>query len=293
MIRSIPLLILLFCLSWANIFAQNKVHVVTKTITRSFDADYNSVLDINGEKANIRILPSANKQIKIKVMLVSKNSRLDFAEEDIKYCDFKINKFVNRIEIANFFTDKPGFKPINSNLGARYEIEVPENTTLNICNVYGDIDIRNLNAIISINSSYGQLFVENISGQTKIISYYCDVTGDVLNSNMNITAQQAEILLKGVNNDCSVSNKYGTIDLVLAETKFTNLNGNMTKINLYVENFENHSILIEDFNGEIKVPGTYSKYLSMKDNTNKFIYSNGKSVIKAKTSYNTVNLNTR
>ncbi len=272
-----------------SIAAQDKIQVVTRTVTKAISQTDVTGLTIKGEKANILIGKSANNMIKVKLSLISKNPSLKVAEEDLKCCDYKMENQGNSLFLSNSFNSKSGFKEISSNLSARYEIEVPDGVTLTISNIYGDVTLSGVKATQTVSLNFGQLYLKSVDGNIQVHSTFSDITGDVLNGPITIESQNAVIRLRGVNNMLDITGKFGEINLSDVNASIM-VRGEMTKVNVGVKDIGDFTFRLMAQKEKIIAPPELRKNLVQKSGISTLNFGSGKIMINVSTSYNTISI---
>ncbi len=288
-IRNILLLAIAVYFS-LSLTAQSKIQVVSRSINRTFTYSAETVIQVNGEKAQIKVRPSLNKQINLVITLVAKNPSLHEAEADVKFCNYTISESDGKIIIGNNFDVKKGYKEISSNLSARIELEIPGTLSLNIRNIYGTTDLKDIPGNINIKSDFGQLTLENISGYgLEIYSKYGDISGSQINTHTLIKAQNTDVIIKDVNKILAIFNQYGKIEIEKINA-YLSINGELTAVSVSGLDFKNWSFFVKAKSGQIEVPKDYQKYLTSKSGDSNFIKGNGTYYIQIQTSYNNITL---
>jgi hypothetical protein len=295
MIRKYKILLIII-ISALNCFgylsAQTKIQVVTRTVSHEFDYKPGSIFEIKGEKANISIKPSAGNTIKIKLHLISKNPSKKIAENDLQFCDYLIKENNNSILVSNFFNIKNNFKEISSNMSARYELEVPRGIILRIKDIYGGIELNDIECNLNLSVDFGQIKFLNISGSIYIESKYSDIKGQNTNATLTIKAQKADINIQNINGLLKISNQYGSVNLENINAGIT-VDAEMTEIKLAVENPKKYSYDFISGNGEIEVPEEFINLTTDKKGEARFVQKFGNISINIKTTYNSILLNTK
>ncbi len=269
--------------------AQDKIQVVTRTVTKTVSLSEVEGLTIKSEKANIVIGKSVNNLVKIRLSLVSKNPSRKIAEEDLKFCDYIMENRGNVLYISNSFQAKNNFREISSNLSARYEVEVPDGFTVNISNIYGDVTISGVKASQTVSLNFGQLYLKNVDGRVQVRSTFSDITGEVLNGPVNIESQNAVIRLRGVNDMLDISGKFGEISLSDVNASIM-VKGEMTKVNVAVKDIGDYTFRLMTQKEKIIAPPELRKNLVQKSGTSTLNFGSGKIMINVSTSYNSINI---
>lgn len=272
-----------------SIAAQDKIQVVTRTVTKAISQADVTGLTIKGEKANILIGKSANNMIKVKLSLISKNPSRKVAEEDLKYCDYKMENQGNSLFLSNSFNSKSGFREISSNLSARYEIEVPDGVTLIISNIYGDVTLSGVKATQTVSLNFGQLYLKSVDGNIQVRSTFSDITGEVLNGPVKIEAQNAVVKLNKVNDILNISGKFGEVNLSEVNASVL-VTSEMSKVNLTLSQMDNYTFRLTAQKDKIFVPALLKKNLVQKSGNYTLNYGTGKILINITTSYNSITI---
>lgn len=273
--------------SFHGLSAQEKIQVVTRTVTKVVTQSEISGLTIKAEKASVIIKKSNNNQVNVKILLVSKNPSRKTAEEDLKYCDYVIENRSKVLFLSNSFQPKNSYKEISSNLSARYEIEVPDNLMLNIANIYGEVTLEGIKGTHSVTVNFGQVYINEISGSLHIRSWFTDITGEVLHGPVKIEAQNAGIKLNNVNDALNISSQFGEISLSGVNASVF-IKGDMTKVNFALANSENYTFRLTSQKDKIILPASLSKNLVKKSGSSFFQYGSGKILVNVTTSYNSI-----
>ncbi len=277
---------------YAPAFTQTKIQVITRTISRSFICKPGCIFEVKGEKANIHVKKSSDNNIKVNLQLISKNSSVQQAEKDLKYCDYRITESNDAIMVSNLFSSKNQFKEISSNLSAKYEIEVPENIIVKLKNIYGDIDLKSISDNINIDMDFCQLKLSNIYGNLFVISNYSDIEGQDIGAVTNVQAQKGDIVFTNTRSLLKIKDQYGSISLDNINAS-VNLDAEMTAINVTLDNPAIYSLDFAVKEGEIITPEKFCKTVVSNQGQKKFIYTGGKISIKVTTTYNSITLKTK
>ncbi len=288
-IRKFLFLILISGYIPASLTAQAKIQVVSKSITRTFKYSAGTVIQVNGEKAQIKVRPSLTKQINLVITLIAKNPSLQEAENDVKYCNYTINESTDKIIIANNFDLKKGYKEISSNLSAKIELEIPAELSIIVRNIYGIIDLKDIQGSMNITNDFGQLIFKNTKGPLNISSKYGDISGLDVNAITAIDAKNSDIVINNVNKMLNIKDQYGTITLESLKAPVI-VDCDFSVINVDAKELNNWSCDFSVLKGNIIVPEEYQKFLRAKSGEINFKTSPGKISIKLKTTYNNITI---
>jgi hypothetical protein len=290
--KILSFLIALIFILIAPAFAQTKIQVVTRTISRTFAYHPGCIFEIKSEKANIQVKKSSDNNLRIKLLLVSKNPSKEQAEKDLKYSDYKITESKDAIGVSNFFNNQNQFKEISSNLSAKYEIEVPSGTILKLKNIYGTVDIIGATGTFNISLDFCQISLSNVSGNISINSNYSDIKGENISAITNIQAQKGDIVFTNIKNLLKIRDQYGTISLENINSNVS-VDAEMTAINAAIDNPEFYALDFTVKEGEIVTPEKLRKNVVSKQGEEKLITTGGKISIKILTTYNSITLKTK
>lgn len=288
-IRKILFLLFVAGAFHCQVAAQDKIQVVTRTVTKTVSQTEIEGLTLKGEKANILVRKSDNNTIKVKLSLISKNPSRKTAEEDLKYCDYATEIRGNTLYLSNSFNLKSSYKEISSNLSARYEIDIPDGVTLDISNIYGDVTLSGIKADQTVSLNFGQLYLKNIGGSIHVHTTFSDITGEALNGPVKIESQNAGIKLTQVNSLLDITGKFGEINLSGINASVM-VKGEMTKINLSVTNIEDYTFRLLAQKDKIIVPAALKKLLVQNSGNTTLNYGAGKNLVNITTSYNSINI---
>ncbi len=166
-------------------FGQEKAVRATKKIEKSFRSTNLRVLSIIGEKADIDISHSKDDNYYIQIEIISQHTDATIAQEQLNFMKHLISNKNKTIYLRNYLLVDQG-KSINGTLKAKYKVQIPQSTKLEIKNSLGNIHISNIKGDISIDARYGQIHLHNTLGELKI---NCSV-GDIF---LNACSTMAKI----------------------------------------------------------------------------------------------------
>ena len=103
-----------------------------------------SIIDIYlpGEKADIAIKGWKNKTVKIEAQLISRNPKKEKAEQDLRFIKYNLDKSGKIINLSNSFISNKNAQ-ISSNLSVKFNVWTPDNSLVQIENLYGDVHLLN------------------------------------------------------------------------------------------------------------------------------------------------------
>lgn len=288
-ITGILFFILLAGVSFSSASAQEKIQVVTRTVSKSFIIAHKGGLNIKAEKATIVVKRSKDQNLNIKLLLISKNPSQKIAVEDLKYCDYKIENRSEDVFVSNFFDFKNNYKEISSNLSARYEVELPEHVNLIISNIYGELHLAGLSNNINVKTSFGQIYLQTISGSLNINSSFTDIIGERINGPCVIKTENGEVKLSQINAIGNINSHFGNIHLSQIHSSLI-VHADMSQVNLAISNLDHYSLKFLAQKDKIYVPDELKKNLSSSHGNSTLNFVKGKIVLNVTTNFSSIHL---
>lgn len=271
--------------------AQPKIQVVTKSITKSIPYSAGKSIKVVGEKAEISVQSWDKSYLSVKLSLIAKHPNGKTAEEDLKYVDYKIDDKQNEVSISNFFTQKIGYKDINSNLSAKIELLLPSGCNLNITDLYGSISLNGISGKFQIDLSFTQLAMSDVKGLINIKSHYGDIDAENVDAQLEVKSDMADISFKNLSGASSFEGNYGQISIAPSiKISSININTDRTGIDIAADKLNEFDFEIETRFGSIKVPKELKKSVDSNLTRSKFQQKNGKPLIRINGNYSTITL---
>lgn len=179
---------MLFLLGMTGLHAQTTLQVVTKSIQNKINADGLKKLSLLAEGADIELSGWNEKEIKITIQLITKNSSKETAVEDLKAMKVVQEKIGNTYFIRNYLAIQKGDSKPTSNFKAKYIIYLPKDLLLSVTNSFGDIRIKGIDANIQLNTKFCK---------TEIAASHSSLDLDMYFGEMDIQSQLREVKIKG------------------------------------------------------------------------------------------------
>lgn len=211
---NIGLIYLLLSIFWpADAQSQIKTNIVTKEINETFKISSKQEIIINAEKADIKIIESKNNEFVLKLKLISKNTNIKVAKEQLNYLHHLIKKTRQKIIIRNFIV-LSNSNELTGSIKATYILEIPNNTTVRIKNSLGDLSIKGIVGNYTLDVKYGNILIKESTG------------------NFNITQQIGDLFINDCSLTCGINSKN-------VSSNFQNIKGSyILKTNMGSLNFE-------------------------------------------------------
>ncbi len=242
--KILVLIVLLIFLDHDVTFAQIRIQVVSKNITKTINWSTGMTLEIKAERAEIFCTTHPLSTIVIDVEFIAKNENREQAEADLKKMKW-LNETINKkVYLRNYIELSKGETKPFSDIKAVYHIKIPERCAINISNYFGLTEVRNVNYKLSISSEFGKTNLFNVNANTTIKTIFGDFSAKSLSGNVFIDSKRSDI---------DIQNISGKIEL----------HSNLAEINLYgIFNIEN-----------LKIEAEKSKVYISAEDYNKYIFN--------------------
>ena len=249
-------------------FAQNgTMQVVTKRIDKTFSYRDGYSLNIEGERAEVRIETWSKPEIRVQVELIAKHSKKEQAEKDLEKMRFVTNKEKNKIYLRNYLDVPEGSPEPQSQMKATYVIMMPEECPTYIKNNYGLIDAKDLMSSLKLNTRFSRIGLENIMGNIDINTSFGDLFADKLDGNIKVASRRSDITLKHMRGRYDIDAQYGILNFFATEG-LLDFNLNADKSTVFFHNLQPNafSYNLSVQNGRVDYPNELKfKLLDMKD----------------------------
>lgn len=260
------------CLSFWSIlhlgFAQNgTMQVVTKRIDKSFSYREGYSLNIEGERAEVRVETWSKPEIKVQIIFTAKHSKKEQAEKDLEKMRYITNKEKNKIYLRNYLDVPEGSPELQSQLIANYVIMMPEECPIYIKNNYGLIDAKDLMSSLKLNTRFSRIGLENIIGDIDINTSFGDLFADNLDGNIKIVSRRSDMTLKHMRGRYDINAQYGILNF-FATDQLRDFNLKADKSNVFIHTLQpgafSYNLSVQ--NGRVDYPNELKfKLLDMKD----------------------------
>lgn len=260
------------CLSFWSILhlgsAQNgTMQVVTKRIDKSFSYRDGYSLNIEGERAEVRVETWSKPEIKVQIELSAKHIKKEQAEKDLEKMRYITNKEKNKIYLRNYLDVPEGSPEPQSQLKAVYIIIMPEDCPIYIKNNYGLIDAKDLMSSLKLNTRFSRIGLENIMGDIDINTSFGDLFADKLDGNIKVASRRSDITLKHMRGRYDIDAQYGILNFFATEG-LLDFNLNADKSTVFFHNLQpgafSYNLSVQ--NGRVDYPNELKfKLLDMKD----------------------------
>jgi hypothetical protein len=256
--------------------AQQKVQVVTKSITRSFTGANRFNPIVSAEKAMIVVNGWDKNELKVVIKLIAKNIIRKSAESDLDILKYAIKETNQSIQLSNFFDNEGKYKGISSNLSAYYEMWCPVNSRIQITNLYGGITIKAFSGEISIKSGFCQVSLSQIIGKLVMESSYDNLNLERTNITCKINADKTDINFSDVAGNYNIKAQYGSISAQPSTGLNMVVDALRTSVKVFTNNFDDFNYELKTCSDNITIPEEYRKMIVVKSKDKSFSYKPSK-----------------
>ena len=249
-------------------FAQNgTMQVVTKRIDKTFSYREGYSLNIEGERAEVRVETWSKPEIKVQIIFTAKHIKKEQAEKDLEKMRYITNKEKNKIYLRNYLDVPEGSPELQSLMAATYVITIPEDCPTYIKNNYGLIDAKDLMSSLKLNTRFSRIGLENIIGDIDINTSFGDLFADNLDGNVKIVSRRSDMTLKHMRGRYDINAQYGILNF-FATDQLRDFNLKADKSNVFIHTLQpgafSYNLSVQ--NGRVDYPNELKfKLLDMKD----------------------------
>lgn len=270
---------------------QTTLQVVTKVMENTFPYKNGTEVNIEGEKAEIKVETWNRSEVKVLVELISKHTDRKTAQADLDQMVYSTEQAGNKLYFRNYVSSGKGAKKPTSDLKAIYTITLPADCPVYLKNNYGLTQISNLTKSLRVNSQFSRLNMENLSGQIGIDTRFGDIEGKDIDGNVTINSRRSDITLHDIKGTWNINSQYGVMKF------FTNPSPELLTMNITAEKSDvyffdpkpnYYGYTLTAHYGNITVPNDLKfNYLQNTSELKKAIFSSkiGKSNISIKISF--------
>lgn len=254
----ILLIIAVFSTTLTRLPAQQRLQVITKQIQISIAHTPGAPIQIEADRAEIRIESWEHDSIRLELHLVSKHPQKEVASTELDLMKYSIGRIGEGIVIRNSLAGQGDSRPI-SNLKAKYYLKVPAGCSLDIGNTFGLIWMEGLKGQVEIKGEFCEVTLKSHTGDVSIQSYFGDVNGESITGRVSIQADRSSITLSNISGTQNLSTKYGEVSLDLGNTNADiRIEAQQSNINLTGVSGESGAYSLHAQAGEIRLPKSLS-----------------------------------
>ena len=239
-----------------SVGAQTTVQVVTKKIEKTFPYRTGYDVNVEGEKAEMRVETWDRNEVHVVLELVAKHPDRAVAERDLEFMQYLADRVQRRIYLRNYVRSPEDQPKSESVFEARYHIRVPEDCPVYLKDYFGNIDVRQLTNRLKIRSEFSTVGLSDLRGDIDVNTRFGDLHGQRIEGSMIIASQRSNITLREVSGSYDIEAQYGVVEIFANE--LTSLNIRADKSNVFLHNVhpEQYSYNLTAQNGSITTPST-------------------------------------
>lgn len=193
------------------LIAQNKVQVVTRTIQKSFDYSIGDVINIQGEKADIKVMGWSQNEVEVTIKLISKALSIEVATRELDQAKYVSEKRKQELNLKNYFVrhkDKESFEAV---LSASFEVKIPYEMMLNIVSRYGLVNLSYLKGKVNVETKYCKLNLSELNVSGGFNAYFGDLNLNNITGRSTFDLQHVRTILNGTIEDITINSNLGDI----------------------------------------------------------------------------------
>jgi len=236
------------------ILAQDEINVATKDFSETFKYKKNFTIELNGERAEVNIQGVDIDEIQINARVVSKNSSKSEAKSDLDNMNVILEKIGKTVYARNYISVKASDEKPSSNLKVIFDIKIPMSCNVVVNNAFGEVQLNNINGVITLNTRYTKINLAYLGGQGKVESLLGDVNIHSSFGAYNLLLNRADLLLENSDGYFDIESKYGAIEATIKpEMELMKIKGVSVDIVLIVDDISASYYNLVSTNGKIQI----------------------------------------
>jgi len=258
-------LMLLFtcCLVLNTGWGQTTLQVLTKTVQKTVAWKPGYSVEINGEKAEIQVIPGKDAQVFVKAELSAKHPNADSARLDLDTWKFVVTTVGKVIYVRAYIGLSAKAKLPSSSMKSKIVVQVPVACPVKLVNKFGSAKLEKLDGPIALNGEFCSFDLVQLGGKVQIDSKYGNVQAQTLGGPLQISIRRADLSILGMQNTCSIQSEYGEVMLeTSAQTGDVNIKSNKSNITLQTKGKSVHNFDLKSAYGSLQLPEKWSFQLA-------------------------------
>ena len=274
--------------------SQTSLHVVSKTIEKTMPYKNGYEVNIEGEKAEIKVETWEKDEVKVLTEIIAKHPNKNTAVHDLDLMEYSAEQHGSDIYFRNYISKK-GPKP-ESDLKAIYTITLPADCPVYLKNNFGLTDVSNLTNSLKIHSEFSKILLENLRGEIGVNSRFGDITGRNIDGDVNLTTRRSDITLHEIKGNWNINAHYGIMKFFTnpsPELLTMNINAEKSDVYFFDPQPNYYGYTLTAHYGNISVPQDLKfNYLENTNQLKKAIFSSqmGQSNISIKISFGDITI---
>lgn len=246
-------MVCLLCFQWS--WSQTTLQVLTKTVQKTIDWKPGYSLEVNGEKANVQILPATGSQIVVKAELSAKHPRVDTARTDLEAWKLVVTKVGKIVYIRAYIGLSAKDELPSSNMKSKIQVWVPAECPVNVVNKFGSTKVENMKGQLALKGEFCNIDLQNLSGKVLINSRFGNVQARSLSGPLQLDIRRADADLTGMQNACNIQSEYGSVLLETSQhTGNVHIKSNKSDVTLQTKGSVLHNYDLKCIYGSLQLP---------------------------------------
>ncbi|HLP92993.1 MAG TPA: DUF4097 family beta strand repeat-containing protein [Saprospiraceae bacterium] len=243
-----------------RLLAQVTLQVVSKNLEKTVPWKPGMDLIVNGEKADVTVVPTDSAAISISAELSAKHPSLDTAQADVNTWQLVVNTVGKKIYIRAYVGVQAGKRAPVSNMRAQIKIMAPRQCAVNLSNRFGKARLEHLDGPVALNGYFCRFDLFALNGELKVESEHGSVDGKELKGPVDIKGKRADVTLQQTAGNCSLQTEYGSVHFY-TDTQSGNvrITAQMTDITLSGLEANSHNYRLKTRFGNLEVPDKFDK----------------------------------
>ena len=161
------------------------------------------------KKADVYLSTWDKDRVAVYLDIVATHPEKAQAEADLANMDYELTREGGKIKIKNFW--KADVKKTASQIEAKYTIILPKSCPVNLSNVFGTAQVRDLVNALVVNASYCELKLTNLRGFIDINTAFGDIKGNKISGNVRIKSSWTDMEIAQAGGDWNIESSQGVI----------------------------------------------------------------------------------
>lgn len=192
-------------------YGQTQVEVITKTVEKRLAYKEGFALDIQGQGANISLLPSATNDIKVTLKFVSKGLTRKVAEQELAYQKYVVDELNKTFVIRNYLLLPSAVDELSTIQETHMQIEIPKGLTMKIINSFGSTTLKGVSGRSTIANEYGDITISDYQGATVITGNYGDLKIQQFKGTIVADVDHIEVLIEKLTGSAKIDAYLGNV----------------------------------------------------------------------------------
>ncbi|MFC1539079.1 DUF4097 domain-containing protein [Candidatus Latescibacterota bacterium] len=206
---------------------------LSEEVTVTLEAKPGMKVEIEHSFGNIEIRKGQNSRVLLQGEKRVSARNEDIAREYLDNIELIAETRGNRITIRTRYPDNRFFDEQRNNINnfsLSYTLEIPENTSLEIENSFGNINLNSLSGDFAISNRHGKITAVDLTGDTVLENKFGSLSSERINGEAVISNEHGSIKCTGVTKELLIEGSFGSVEVfdVGADAEISNKHGSLT-----------------------------------------------------------------